>query len=1817
LLRAVKVLSTSTDAVINTITFTPGYNSFALGNFIMNGGSGCAGVPTTFSIIVNPLPDATITAAGSLAICSGSSVKLDANTGLGLTYQWKKDGTNIAAATSASYTATAAGSYTVVVTNSNGCSKTSAATAVTVYQQLQFTTCPSNLSASTTAGSCNAVVNYTAAVAGAPSPALSYTFTGATTGSGTGTGSGVVFNKGVTTVTITATNLCGSVTCSFTVSVIDNEAPAVRTKNITVYLDATGHANITAAQVDNGSSDNCGTVALSVSPNTFDCANLGANTVTLSVADGVSTTNTDQQNTSGGTPAGFSNVAQTFTAGSTGSLSAVELKLAYWNVTNPTGVATLAIYSGAGIGGQLLSTQPIALLPEGIYPNITTAVTYNLAAPVAVIAGQVYSIVLFNLAGPFDVDVNAGGNPYAGGQLVNINGAPGNYVSNFTSFANWDMYFKTIIGGVSQGNGNQNIVANQPINAATGTAVVTVVDNIAPVFANCPTNITTVATSASGAVVNYTAPVGTDNCSAITTRTSGLASGSAFPIGTTVVTYVAIDPSGNTVQCSFTVTVSGLAPSILCPSNITVTNAPGQCGTNTSFAATETRAIPASTISYSIAPGSFFPVGTTTVTATATNAVGVSTCTFTITVADTQFPVLAGIPADETVECNAIPAPAVVTATDNCSTSVPVYRETRTNGDCTGRYRLTRAWSTTDASGNTTTASQVITVEDTQRPVLSPAPADVTVDCNAVPAVVTLTATDNCDPAPVVTYNEARANGDCANSYTLIRTWTATDACGNTSSSVQTITVLDRTAPVLSPAPADATVECGAVPAAATLTATDNCDAAPVVTYNESRTNGACANSYTLTRTWTATDACGNASRSVQTITVLDRTAPVLSPAPADASVECNAVPAAVTLTATDNCDAAPVVTFTESRADGTCANSYNLTRVWTATDACGNTSSKTQVVTVQDTQKPVLSAAPGNITVECNAVPAAAILTATDNCSTPVVGYAEVRTNGNCTGNYILTRTWTATDACGNTCHKTQVITVQDTQKPVLSAVPADITVECDAVPAVAILTATDNCDSAPVVAYAEVKTNGNCSGNYILTRTWTATDACGNATSKTQVITVQDTQKPVLSAAPGNTTVACNAVPAPAELTATDNCSTPAVVYAETRTNGSSLYNYILTRTWTATDACGNSCTRTQVIMVQDTKAPVVTTPANISVNNDLNVCGATVNFTATATDNCSPVAITYSKNPGAVFNIGTTTVTVTSKDLAGNTTITSFTVTVTDTQKPAITAVPNQVFCANVTGTNYTIPVLAASDNCGVATISYAVSGVTTRTGSGTNASGTFNAGLSTITWTVTDVNGNVSTSVTTIKINTLPVASIASSNADAFCSKLTLTASSTINPASYRWVSGSSTFGNTQAVSLDLTNGDGIYSVFVTDAVTGCVSAAAATYNYQKQSLVNSYTILAYKDVKIGRYNKVNSGSVGVMTSKGEAEFGSYSGVTGQGSFVKAPQIDKKGYGITLNSQLIGLAAVTLPTMQYNTASTKGLPNLNASTQNATINGNYGNLTVKKGVSVTVTGNTFGTIKLEEGASIKFTSPVLNIESLMADKGAKNNTYSYIRFTGSTSVRISSKVSFGSQVWVNPDNTQVTFFMADLKPDEEKFTVKGGDTKVTANIYMPDGKLRVTATDSDDDDHNSCDHRAHSSWNCGHKGHEHNDCDHKGHNAGDCGDDVYMTGLFIAETVESKGNTVIWNSFSCGAAPAVLTGITPAAVNKVTAEASVKAVTSEEELKVTVMPNPSTTFFTLKFESKYETPRHNYSSGTYYAEIIQGGTRKVIQLIKARG
>jgi hypothetical protein len=186
----------------------------------------------------------------------------------------------------------------------------------------------------------------------------------------------------------------------------------------------------------------------------------------------------------------------------------------------------------------------------------------------------------------------------------------------------------------------------------------------------------------------------------------------------------------------------------------------------------------------------------------------------------------------------------VVTSTQTSTSTCPIV--------------ITRTYRVTDACGNFSTINHTINVDDTIAPLLS-IPVNVTVECSAVPVVGTATATDNCDTSVTVTYDgETRTDGACADSYTLTRTWTATDNCSNTTTLSQFITVQDTTDPILT-IPVNVTVECSAVPAVGTATATDNCDSSVTVTYDgEVRTDGACADSYTLTRTWTATDNCSN-----------------------------------------------------------------------------------------------------------------------------------------------------------------------------------------------------------------------------------------------------------------------------------------------------------------------------------------------------------------------------------------------------------------------------------------------------------------------------------------------------------------------------------------------------------------------------------------------------------------------------------------------------------------------------------------------------------------------------------------------------------------------------------------------------------------------------------------------------------------------------------------------------------------------------------------------------------------------------------------------
>ncbi len=363
-----------------------------------------------------------------------------------------------------------------------------------------------------------------------------------------------------------------------------------------------------------------------------------------------------------------------------------------------------------------------------------------------------------------------------------------------------------------------------------------------------------------------------------------------------------------------------------------------------------------------------------------------------------------------------------------------------------------------------------------------------------------------------VSSSDSTATG-CGATETISRVWTA-DNGSTTVSCTQTITEVDTTGPVLSGVPDKATAECGAVPPAAVVTADDACDGSVPVVLSESSSEGPCPGSYILTRTWIATDQCGNTTVGSHQICVVDTLDPSLVGAPLDVSVECDNVPPPAVLTASDSCAVMPSISFSEVRTDGSCSSEYVLTRTWTATDECNNDVSATQLVTVDDTTPPTIGC-PASTALECPAdtsILANGAATGIDNCGIVSISSSDISGSG-CGATQTITRTWTATDECSNSVSCEQFISVADTIAPVLSGVPSDTSVECNAVPAAAIVTASDGCDPDVPVVFAETRADGACPQAYTLSRTWTATDDCGNLAGGAQSVTVNDTQAPVIS--------------------------------------------------------------------------------------------------------------------------------------------------------------------------------------------------------------------------------------------------------------------------------------------------------------------------------------------------------------------------------------------------------------------------------------------------------------------------------------------------------------------------------------------------------------------------------------------------------------------------------------------------------------------------------------------------------------------------------
>ena len=660
-------------------------------------------------------------------------------------------------------------------------------------------------------------------------------------------------------------------------------------------------------------------------------------------------------------------------------------------------------------------------------------------------------------------------------------------------------------------------------NTVTCSFDVTVTDNEDPTI-TCPETINiNVDAGADGAVVNYTAPVGSDNApGATTTQIAGLPSGSLFPIGTTTNTFEVTDAAGNTVTCSFDVTVTDNEdPTISCIDPINLNVDSGVCGaivTYTTPVGTDNAPGATTTQTAGLPSGSLFPIGTTTNTFEVTDAAGNSvTCSFDVVVIDDEDPtitcpadIIANTSDDATGNCLTTVALGTPETNDNCTVASVIAQVNGTDIDpVTFEFPLgdtTVTWIVTDNSGNTASCEQSVTVNDDEAPTIT-CPADITVTadpglCSASNVDLgEATANDNCEVATILNNAlEPFALGE------TIVIWTVTDASGNATTCEQIVTVLDGELPEITCPPAvTVNVDPGTCEASnVSLGDINAADCTDVIITNNAPVTFPLGDTTVI---WTVTDLAGNAVTCEQLVTVIDNIPPTfVETLPTDTTVECDAVPNAETLTATDNCSEA-VVTFNEVRIDGSCVSNYIIERTWTATDDNNLTTVHTQTITVQDTTPPVfVGRLPVDITVECDAIPTAEVVEATDNCSTATVESEDNIIEGVCVGTYTIERIYTATDECGLTVSYTQTINVQDTTAPTpAETLEENITVSCTDIPEVPEIQFVDNCSTDVVIVFDEV--NGfddTVFEDYQIIRTWTVRDTCDNEAVYTQTLNV-----------------------------------------------------------------------------------------------------------------------------------------------------------------------------------------------------------------------------------------------------------------------------------------------------------------------------------------------------------------------------------------------------------------------------------------------------------------------------------------------------------------------------------------------------------------------------------------------------------------------------------------------------------------------------------------------------------------------------------------
>lgn len=543
--------------------------------------------------------------------------------------------------------------------------------------------------------------------------------------------------------------------------------------------------------------------------------------------------------------------------------------------------------------------------------------------------------------------------------------------------------------------------------------------------------------------------------------------------------------------------------------------------------------------------------------------------------------------------------------------------------------------------------------------------------------------------------------------------------------------------------------------------------------------------------TFTVTDLAGNVTQKIVYVSVIDITAPDAVPTFYDTIFTepglCQSDYTAFAPASTDNCGiSATSYSVNDSVAKPYSGSFINTTLpkgvnkiLWTTTDNSNNTVVDTSYITVLDNQAPVITY-PGNITLTAGAncsfdTTFSAI--ALDNCdgsrnvTSLLITYGDVNDvdGDTISGGSSVQATFTSTtppttilfiasDASGNADTVGMVVNVSDNTAPVVTCPGAEYVVSAQDSVCGAYITLTPNFThlfDSPIIEncgidtiYAAYRPNNSMSWipfaistdqlNYFPVDTTTihiwVRDNSGLTTECEFDLIVVDDQGPNVSNFPANVNI--NSLPNDCsrsvfwtEPTVNDNCSGNSVTVLRSHQSGYNFPVGVTTVTYTFIGTNQDTTKLSFTVTVNDVQNPSFTTPSNITLYLPSNACTVPVIYNVNAQDNCggqgTNVTVNANIPSGSQLGQGEYDITVTVKDAANNDTTGTFHVSVIDSITPTLTVPSSFSTCNPVVTYN-----VSYSDNCAIQSAA---------TAANTESGDTFPVGTTTVTWTVTDVNG----------------------------------------------------------------------------------------------------------------------------------------------------------------------------------------------------------------------------------------------------------------------------------------------------------------------------------------------------------------------------------------------------------------------------------------------------------------------------------------------